>query len=207
MNKRLFGKIPGRMAAVRTATITRKGQILDEAARLFGQRGYHATTMRDIGEAAGLLPGSLYAHIASKEDLLHEIVVRAAGEFLDALEALKAQPLEPEDRLRRAMRAHVSVVARNLDAAWVFHHEWKSLSGERLAEIRRLRRRYEGMWEDVVSELPGVSDHRFARLLVLSAANWTYTWYRPAGPLSPEKVADRFTDLLLTGLGTKEETT
>jgi TetR/AcrR family transcriptional regulator, cholesterol catabolism regulator len=194
------------MAAVRTATIARKGQILDEAARLFGRRGYHATSMRDIGDATGLLAGSLYAHIASKEDLLHEIVVRAAGEFLSALEALEAQPLEPEDRLRLAMRAHVSVVARNLDAAWVFHHEWKSLTGERLAEIRRLRRRYEGIWDDVVAELPGATDHRFARLLVLSAANWTYTWYRPAGPLSPEEVADRFTDLLLAGLGTKEET-
>jgi TetR/AcrR family transcriptional regulator, cholesterol catabolism regulator len=63
------------------------------------------------------------------------------------------------------------------------------------------------MWDDAVSDLPGVTDHRFARLLVLSAANWTYTWYRPAGPLSPEEVADRFTDLLLAGLGTKEETT
>jgi TetR/AcrR family transcriptional regulator, cholesterol catabolism regulator len=196
--------------AVRAPTpagVARRELILDQAARLFGRRGYHATTMRDIGEATGLLAGSLYAHIASKEDLLHEIVVRAAGEFLEALEALKAEPLEPEDRLRRAMRAHVSVVARNLDAAWVFHHEWKSLTGERLAEIRRLRRRYEGMWDDVVSDLPGVTDHRFARLLVLSAANWTYTWYRPAGPLSPEEVADRFTDLLLAGLGTKEETT
>ena len=195
--------------AVRAPTAAgaaRRERILDQAARLFGRRGYHATSMRDIGDAAGLLPGSLYAHIASKEDLLHEIVVRAAGEFLDALEALKAKPLEPEDRLRRAMRAHVSVVARNLDAAWVFHHEWKSLTGERLAEIRRLRRRYEGMWDSVVGDLPGVSDHRFARLLVLSAANWTYTWYRPAGPLSPEEVADRFTDLLLAGMGTKEET-
>lgn len=189
------------------AGAARRDQILEEASRLFGRRGYHATSMRDIGDAAGLLPGSLYAHIASKQDLLHEIVVRAGGEFLDALEAVKAESLEPEERLRRAMRAHVSVVARNLDAAWVFHHEWKSLTGERLAEIRLLRRRYEVMWDDVVGDLPSVTDQRFARLLVLSAANWTYTWYRPAGPLSPEEVADRFTDLLLAGLGTKEETT
>ena len=63
------------------------------------------------------------------------------------------------------------------------------------------------MWDDIVRDLPGADDPRFARLLVLSAANWTYTWYRPQGPLSPEEVADRFTDLLLAGLGTKEETT
>jgi AcrR family transcriptional regulator len=184
----------------------RRDQILEEAARLFGRRGYHATSMRDIGEATGMLAGSLYAHISSKEDLLHEIVLRAANRFLAELEAITAEDLTPEDRLRRAMRAHVAVVASNVDAAWVFHHEWKSLTGERLAEIRRLRRRYERMWDDVVGGLPGATDHRFARLLVLSAANWTYTWYRPAGPLSPEEVADRFTDLLLAGLGAKEET-
>jgi hypothetical protein len=103
------------------------------------------------------------------------------------------------------MRAHVAVVASKVDAAWVFHHEWKSLGGARREEVRRLRRRSEGLWDGIVRELPGAADPRFARLLVLSAANWTYTWYRPDGPLSPDEVADRFTDLLLAGLGTKEE--
>ena len=192
--------------AVRTTTATpRRDQILEEAARLFGRRGYHATSMRDIGEATGMLAGSLYAHISSKEDLLHEIVLRAANRFLAELEAITAEDMTPEDRLRRAMRAHVAVVASNVDAAWVFHHEWKALTGERREEIRRLRRRYERLWDEVVRALPGSADPRFARLLVLSAANWTYTWYRPDGPLSPDEVADRFTDLLLAGLGRNEE--
>ncbi len=182
----------------------RREQILDRAARLFGRRGYHATSMRDIGEATGMLPGSLYAHIASKEDLLFEIVTSAARQFLAGLEAVLAETLSPDERLRRAMRSHVGVVAENLDAAWVFHHEWKSLTGKRRAEIRRLRDRYEAMWDKIVTDLPGADDSRFARLLVLSAANWTYTWYRPSGPLSPEEVSDRFTDLLLRGLETKE---
>jgi AcrR family transcriptional regulator len=195
--------------AVRTPTalgVARREQIVQEAARLFGRRGYHATSMRDIGQSSGLLAGSLYAHIASKEDLLYEIVVRSANQFLGELEAIGAEDLSPEDRLRKAMRAHVSVVAGSLDRAWVFHHEWKSLTGPRGEEVRRLRRRYERMWDRIVRELPGAADPRFARLLVLSAANWTYTWYRPDGPLSPEEVADRFTDLLLAGLGAKEDT-
>ena len=183
---------------------TRREQILEEAARLFGRRGYHATSMRDIGEATGMLAGSLYAHISSKEDLLFEIVLQAANQFLDRLESLRPLDLSPEERLRRAMRAHVGVVADNLDEAWVFHHEWKALTGERRDEVRRLRRRYEQLWDEIVRGLPGAADPRFARLLVLSAANWTYTWYRPEGPLSPDEVADRFSDLLLAGLGTKE---
>jgi AcrR family transcriptional regulator len=161
--------------------------------------------MRDIGGATGMLAGSLYSHISSKEDLLHRIVLEAAHTFIEGLEAIRAEDLTPEDRLRKAMRAHVAVVAADVDAAWVFNHEWKALTGERREEIRRLRRRYERLWDGIVRELPGAADPRFARLLVLSAANWTYTWYRPDGPLSPDEVADRFTDLLLAGLGTKEE--
>jgi TetR/AcrR family transcriptional regulator, cholesterol catabolism regulator len=194
--------------AVRAPTPTglaRRERILEEAARLFGRQGYHATSMRDIGQAAGLLAGSLYAHIAAKEDLLYEIVVQAANQFLGEAERIRAERLSPEDRLRKAMRAHVSVVAGSLDEAWVFHHEWKALTGHRGEEVRRLRRRYERLWDQIVGELPGAADPRFARLLVLSAANWTYTWYRPEGPLSPEEVADRFTDLLLAGLGAKED--
>lgn len=190
---------------MRTSAPTRRDQILEEAARLFGRRGYHATSMRDIGQATGLLAGSLYAHISSKEDLLHRIVLEAAHTFIEGLEAIRAEDLTREERLRKAMRAHVAVVASNVDAAWVFHHEWKALTGEHREEVRRLRRRYERLWDEIVRDLPGSADPRFARLLVLSAANWTYTWYRPDGPLSPDEVADRFTDLLLAGLGAKEE--
>lgn len=192
--------------AVRNPTpagIARKEQILEEAARLFSRRGYHATSMRDIGEATGMLAGSLYAHIASKEELLYEIVVQAAEQFLGGLEVVRSSGLSPEEKLRRAIRAHIEVVAGNVDEARVFHHEWKALTGDRLDEARRLRNRYERLWDEVLRGLPGAGDPKFARLLVLSAANWTYTWYRPDGPLSPDAVADRFTDLLLAGLDGK----
>jgi TetR/AcrR family transcriptional regulator, cholesterol catabolism regulator len=193
------------VGTTRNLGVARREQILEEAARLFSERGYHATSMRDIGDATGLLAGSLYAHIASKEDILHQIVLEAAHQFLTSLEALSAEDLRPEERLRRAMRAHVGVVADRREQAHVFHHEWNSLTGPRRDEVRRLRNRYERLWDRIVRELPGVTDPKFARLLVLSAANWTYTWYRPDGPMSPEEVADRFTGLLLRGLDNQEE--
>jgi AcrR family transcriptional regulator len=180
---------------------TRRDQILAVAARLFSERGYHATSMRDIGEATGMLAGSLYAHIEGKEDLLYGIVQRAAEAFLTGVESVLAANVEPGERLRLAMRAHIEVVAGDPEAARVFHHEWRALSGRRRTEVRKLRRRYEAMWDDIVRDLPAATDPRAARLLVLSAANWTYTWYRPDGPMSPQQVADRFTDILLEGLG------
>jgi AcrR family transcriptional regulator len=190
--------------AVRAPTAAgqaRRDQILEAAARLFSERGYHATSMRDIGEATGMLAGSLYAHIDGKEDLLFGIVQQAAEAFLGGLEVVQGSDAPPEEKLRLAMRAHVEVVAGDPEAARVFHHEWRALTGRRRTEVRRLRRRYEAMWDAIVRGLPGAADPKLARLLVLSAANWTYTWYRPDGPMSPRQVADRFTDLLLEGLG------
>jgi TetR/AcrR family transcriptional regulator, cholesterol catabolism regulator len=182
------------------ATISRKEQILGAAASLFSERGYHATSMRDIGVASGMLHGSLYAHIRTKEDLLYEIVLRAAEKFLGGVEAAAGSPGSPEERLRAAMRAHVGVVAEDVDAARVFHHEWRALSGGRLQEVLALRDRYEDLWDVIVGALPGRRPRKLTRLLVLSAANWVYTWYDPAGPLTPDQVADGFTDLLLRGL-------
>jgi AcrR family transcriptional regulator len=183
------------------AGLARKEMILEAAARLFARRGYHGTGMREIGEEAGLLPGSLYAHIRGKEDLLYEIVVTAARQFLAGIETIRASGLPAEERFRRAMRAHVWVIAEYLEESRVFLHEWTALTGPRRAEIRRLRDRYERLWDEIIRELPGSPHPKTARLLVLSAANWTYTWYRPKGGMSPEKAADGFTDLLLRGLG------
>jgi AcrR family transcriptional regulator len=186
-----------------TAGLARREQIVDDSAALFSSKGYHATSIRDIAESVGMLPGSLYAHIRSKEDLLYEIVIRAAAKFLDGLEMAVAGEAPPRRRLGEAMRAHVRVVAEDVDAARVFHHEWRALSGGRRGEVVRLRDRYEGLWDDIVRELPGAVDAKLARLLVLSAANWVYTWYDPAGPLTPDQVADGFTQILLRGLGAR----
>ena len=177
----------------------RKDQILEIAAELFSRRGYHATTMRDLGDRAGLLPGSLYAHFSGKEEILYQIVMDAARQFLGGMEALRARRAPPEERLRAAIRAHIQVVARDLDGARVFLHEWTALRGSRRAEIGELRRRYEELWDEIIRDL-APADPKLARLLVLSAANWTYIWYDPSGPLGPEEIADRYSELLLAGL-------
>jgi AcrR family transcriptional regulator len=182
---------------------SRSAQIADVATRLFSERGYHGTSMRDIAEGSGIRAASLYAHIARKEDLLYGIVSRAAERFMADVEGAARSTTRPRDRLRAAMRAHVRVVAEDVRAARVFHHEWTALTGQRRQEVVRLRDRYEGLWDDIVRELPGAVDPKLTRLLVLSAANWVYTWYDPAGPLRPEEVADRYTDLLLKGLGAR----
>ncbi|MDR6226756.1 TetR/AcrR family transcriptional regulator [Desmospora profundinema] len=187
----------------------RKEKILEQASRLFRTKGYHATTIRDISEASGMLSGSLYAHIQSKEDLLFEITDRGAERFLSSLAPIVDSDAPPEEKVRRALAVHMRVIADNLEAATVFFHEWKALSDERRAVIQAKRDEYEGMWARLLAEgrRQGrfqMVDEKSARLLILSAANGVYQWYAPDGEWSAEQVAERFARLLLDGLVTGE---
>jgi TetR/AcrR family transcriptional regulator, cholesterol catabolism regulator len=183
----------------------RKSQILEAAVSLFSAKGYHGTTVRDIAEESGMLSGSLYAHINSKEDLLFEIVEQAAGQFLAAVGPIAAGPGPAAARLEAAMAAHSRIVAGSLPAATIFLHDWRSLEPERRGAIMAKRQEYEALFGRIICD--GVErgefrpvDDRFARLLVLSAVNWLYQWYSPEGPLGPDEIASRFAALILGGL-------
>ncbi len=183
----------------------RKEQIVQTAGSMFSRQGYHATTMRDIARELNMQGGSLYAHIASKEEMLWAIVERAAAEFQVAVAPLADLPLPAAERLQQMLTAHVGVVARNLDNATVFFHEWRFLSPARRAVIAGQRDAYEGLFRRVIQagidagEFPG-ADARMGSLLVLSAGNWLYQWFRPDGPLPAEAIAGQMAAMLVAGL-------
>ena len=185
--------------------IDRKEQIFSTARSLFSERGYRATTVRDIAREMNLQAGSLYAHIVSKEDVLWEIVDRAAEQFLATVEPIAHGDAAAPEKLREMVRAHVGVVADNLDDATVFLHEWKYLSEERQTLVKDRRNRYESLYRQVIEE--GIetgefapTDPKMAALLVLSTVNWLPQWYNLGGRLSATEVADHFSGLILKGL-------
>ncbi len=185
--------------------IDRKEQIYSTARSLFSERGYHATTVRDIARELNLQGGSLYAHILSKEDVLWEIVNRAADQFLASVEPIVASNLPPSQKLRAMIRAHIGVVAADLADATIFLHEWKFLGEERRQSVAARRNQYESLYRQVVEDGIHSGDFapanpKMAALLVLSAVNWLPQWYNPGGPLSPDEVADVFSELILRGL-------
>lgn len=182
---------------------SRRAELTRAAARLFAEKGYHGTSVGDLARALGVQKGSLYAHIESKADLLWEVAREGAAAFHAALDAV------PDDgpvveRIRAALRAHLRVVAEQVDIATVFVREWRYLEGDRreafLAERRRYEERFRSLFREGrdLGELRADLDDGTAALLALSAANWAYTWLPSAADTGA--LADRFTALLLDGM-------
>jgi TetR/AcrR family transcriptional regulator, cholesterol catabolism regulator len=174
-----------------------------EAARLFAERGYHATSIGDLADALGIRKASVYSHIKGKEDLLVEIALAGAKAFHTALAGVPTDA-DPEERLRLALRAHLSVVAGQLDVATVWLQEWRFLTGparqEFLTERRRYERRIRTLFEDAVKAevLRSDLDVKRAVLVFFSIANWAYTWMTTRTTVDQE--ADAFWSLLVEGM-------
>jgi TetR/AcrR family transcriptional regulator, cholesterol catabolism regulator len=182
---------------------TRRSELVRQAARLFAEKGYHGTSTGDLAEAMGVQKGSLYAHISSKADLLWEVAHEGAEAFHAALDAIP-ENVSPSERIRLALRAHLRVVAEQLDVATVFVREWRYLEGDRLNEFVGERRHYEERFRALfrdgreLGELRPDLDDGTAALLALSAANWAYTWLRPG--TDTDALADTFFSDLLEGM-------
>jgi len=169
----------------------RRRQLLDCAARLFSERGYQATTLRDIAKAAGILPGSIYHHFSSKAQLFLEVNEEGFRSLIPAVEAAIAVETEPWARLEAAFTAHLEQLLSGQAITAVTNAA--ILSPEEahlLTQIRAKRDRYERIFEKLVAALPlkpGI-DRRLLRLQLLGALNWTAVWYRH-GKKAPVDIA------------------
>jgi AcrR family transcriptional regulator len=186
---------------------TRRRAIEDVASDLFRERGYAATSVRDIARALQMQGPSLYAHVASKEAVLWAIVDRAATRFELAADAAEAEaeqrrPGDPAEALASLVRAHVRVVTADVGEASVFVHEWRALGPERRATILARRDAYEARFRRriidgiAIGAFP-LTDPSVAATVLLTALNGLATWYDPDGRLSPDRVADHLVDLSL----------
>lgn len=194
-----------------TTETPRRLQIEEAASQLFRERGYAATSVRDIAQALHLQGGSLYAHMASKEDVLWSIVCRAADRFNTEVGPIAADAGSvPANRLTDMIRAHVDVVTSIQKDAAVFLHEWRFLSQERRAEMSLRRDNYEALFRNVITD--GVSagdfrpvDARLTAMAILSALNSIATWYSPEGRLTKDQVADQHADIFLAALASSPD--
>jgi TetR/AcrR family transcriptional regulator, cholesterol catabolism regulator len=195
---------------------TRRQQIDDVASALFRDRGYAATSVREIARGVDLQGASLYAHVASKEALLWSIVLRVAERFGVAAEAAATGPGPASVRLAELVRAHVDIVAGERQDAAVFLQDWRFLDEAHRADIAARRDAYEavlrgllmaGTRDGSLRDLDGPADAAVTGRAILAALNGIAAWYHPAGALDPGALADAYLAIFMRGLERRETTT
>src|SRR5215510_5665312 len=179
--------------------------ILEAAAQVFRQKGFHGASMNDIAVATSLKKASLYHHVSSKQEILLEILDRALQLLLEQISSITDQNIPADKKLRLMIRAYLQILVENIDLATVLLFEHRALERRQHARHIPNRDKFESLWKDVLRE--GVNAKLFrcenpalATRALLGQLNWTITWYRPEGALTPEQIADQYSDLLLNGL-------
>lgn len=187
--------------------------ILDAAVRVFGARGYHGTSVRDIAEAAGVSPGSLYNHFASKHDLLVVILERGLDNLVAASEdALYEAAPDPVSRLRALVRTHVHSHAVSRVESYIGNSELRSLSREARALIVSKRDTQQRMFDRVVRDgaQQGVfhtEDPVMTSRYIVTACTAVATWYRPGGDVGIDALVRTYQQLSLSCAGYRGEPT
>jgi AcrR family transcriptional regulator len=179
-------------------------KLVEAAARLFRERGYAATTTRQLSGDLGIQRASLYHHISTKEDLLFEISIRSLTHIIDAVgAAIEAAP--PDQRIRALIRAHLATALADQDMHATMLIELNHLSTERRAAVVAKREAYEQLVEHEIAQaravrlLRGDLSERQLTLALLNLLNWTIFWYKPDGADTPASLAGWMGDLFLLG--------
>jgi AcrR family transcriptional regulator len=184
----------------------RQDALLAEAARVFADKGFHPTTMRDLSRATGMSLAGIYYYVQNKEDLLFRIQERCFTEVLaGARKVLATEGGLPDERLERFIMHHVEFFAAHMAEMKVLSHEAESLSGEAMDRINRLKRDYGELLHTLMQAVRGGEnpvDPRVATYALFGMMNWMYTWYDPSGPVSPQDLAAQFATIFLRGIGT-----
>ncbi|MEJ0032077.1 MAG: TetR/AcrR family transcriptional regulator [Bacteroidota bacterium] len=187
--------------------LSRKEQIFRTAAELFREKGYVASSMRDLAQKLGIEAASLYSHIRSKEEILHNICFEMAAEFRKSLDEVEKQKnLTASEKLRRGIVGHVQVMAKDLTASAVFMNEHRHLSQPYLREFLLLRinyiNRFKSMIEEGVKtgEFKSNIDVKLAVMTLFSSFNWMPQWYQPGGVVDSLELGRQLTDMILYGL-------
>jgi len=183
-----------------------QGDVLSNAARLFREKGFERTSLKEIAEACNMLPGSLYYRYNSKEALLVELMRRGVDLVTAEVESAYASSDDPVERLRLCINAHLRALLLDSDAVYVLLFEWRALGPEARKEIIELRDQYESLWAGILETMiaQGVVrqnvDGRLLRLIGLGALNWVATWFDRNGVHSLDAIGDFIWQIAIDGV-------
>lgn len=183
-----------------------RDDVVSAAGRLFAERGYHGTSMRDLGRELGLMGSSLYAHIEGKQELLVEVIDRGAGLFRESSDRALAVEGDTTDRLRALIAGHVAVVLDHRDEVGTFLNEAAALDDGARLGVLAARDNYEAAFRRVLLE--GAADGSFrsdldaktGSIFILSILNAIGRWYREDGLVDRDELVDRIVAFSLEGI-------
>ena len=182
-----------------------RDQIIGAAAQIFGQKGFHATSMQDIAEAVHLQKASIYHHVSSKQEILYAVLNQSIDELSKRILDVIRQPYLPAEKLHKAICVYMNTLLDNQHLAYVLLLEHRSLEPKYLSSHIPRRDYLENLWREMIIE--GVNEGFFnclnvavASRALLGTMNWSIIWYRQDGTLTPAEVADQFANLFLDGL-------
>ena len=180
--------------------------ILRTAARIFAEKGYHSTTMRDISRETNVSLAGLYHYCKSKEELLFLIQDNCFGRVLERLQERLREAAGPVEKLRLVIENHLSFFAANMAEMKVLSHEADSLAGELRARVSGKKQQYTQLARQILSEVqqsragaePKI-DLTVATYALFGMMNWIYNWYDPRGLLSVGELVENVTRLFFSG--------
>ena len=179
-----------------------RGRLLKEAARLFRDKGYERTTVRDLAAAVGIQSGSLFHHFRTKEEILKAVMVETIRLNTALMQAAADSEESPRGKLRALVRSELeSINGQTGEAMAVLVYEWRSLSEGSQVQVLELREIYEGLWLSVLEELNELgqlkADPFIVRRMLTGALSWTVTWYQPErGGLTLDGLTDQVMAML-----------
>jgi TetR/AcrR family transcriptional regulator, cholesterol catabolism regulator len=183
----------------------KKELIQEAAARLFRDKGYSATSMRDLAEAVSLRASSLYNHFSSKEEILRDICFQNAQRFLQAMDEVEAMDGSATQKVSALLRLHIHTATQDITSVTAFNDEWRHLSEPHLTAFKALRKEYEGRFQRLIEA--GIRAGEFQALnplialhTLFSSVRWLYDWYKPGRPITAEELEQELSSLLMKGL-------
>ncbi len=178
----------------------RQQLLLTSAVNVFADKGFHATSMREIARESGMSLAGIYHYVAGKTELLFLIQDRCFSQVMAGSLAAIAAETTPEGRLRAFIRHHVEFFAAHMAEMKVLSHEEEELTGTMRARVVRQKREYVSLLVSLLDDVSASGVNRqVAAYALFGMMNWIYTWYKPSGPVPPARLADDLTHLFLNG--------
>ena len=188
--------------------VSKKQRIMEAAAQLFRDKGYSATSMRDLAQAVHLQASSLYNHIASKQEILREICFNNAHRFNAGIREVEQTFSHAPERVKALISMHLEIATRDFTSITAFNDEWRHLEEPHLTEFRTLRKDYENRFKAIL--IAGMEAGQFKSVdptialhTLLSSLRWVYDWYQPGKAQGLDEIEQTILTMLLDSLSNK----